>query len=123
MVVPASDGYNWLSLLLVGVPSTILAAITLGVVLLDRVRSRASKDGQDAADIQALEGRVSGLHESVATQSAALQQHLVDCAKNQGRIEMAQKSVDDTLARLERGVAGLQRTVANWMRDEEKASR
>lgn len=118
---PPSGGYDWLSLLLVGVPGTVLGGITLAVVLLDRVRSRASKDGQDAADILALEGKLTTLGENEESTGAILQKHLIDCAKNQGRIEEVLVSLKEGQQRAERTIEGLQRTVANWMRDRERA--
>lgn len=118
---PANGSYDWLSLLLVGLPGTVIGGITLALVMLDKARSRGSKDGQEAISILALEGRVSSLDEGVSAQGAALQTHLIDCAKIQGRMEEGQKTNTASLARLERSVDEMRRTISNWMRDRERS--
>lgn len=117
-----SGGYDWLSLLLVGVPGTLLAAITLAVVLLDRARSTGSKNGQEAADIEAMGRRMDSIGEGLAGQGAALQEHLIGCAKSHGRVEQVLVSLKEGQERGERQIAELQRTVANWMRDKERSA-
>jgi hypothetical protein len=120
---PIGGGYDWLSLLLVGLPGTVIGAITLALVLLDKARSRGSKDGKETVAILALEGRVTSLDEGFNAQGTALQQHLLDCAKIQGKMDEGQKNNSETLARLERSVDEMRRTISNWMRDRERSGR
>ena len=122
MVGGVGGGHDWLSLLLGTVPGTLIASVTLGVVLLDRATKRANRDGQDAADIQALDNRVSVMGNTVNDHGSVLQQHLIDCAKSQGRTETILTALKEGQERGERTMSEIQRTVANWMRDRERSA-
>lgn len=130
---------QWMTLLIVGLPGTLFGVVALARGVLNEARAKASLDGAkdqmlrevekklNAADgigdeAIKLRSEVDALHDVARATADSLQKHLIDCAKSHGKVETLLVGLAEGQDKQGRAIEGLQRTVANWMRDAEKSA-
>lgn len=96
--------------------AAIVAAVALALTVANAVRRRGVSDG-------GLQGDVEELMEWKKETSTTLQNHLLECREARGELKQQIKSFDETLKRLSHTVGEGQRTIANWMREQQDFSR
>lgn len=106
MATETLSPYEWATLLVVGGPATFFSALSFLAAM--RTTSR-----KEIAEGVVLRQDVDGLKAKSEHTSATLDQHLLDCAGNQARLEEAQKTNHATLSRLEQSVVETQRLVVS----------
>lgn len=97
------------------------AALTEGAKnqLIEDIRARLDLTDGVAETARGLRQDMDTLKDVAAKTAGGLQQHLLDCAKGQGLLQGKMESLEEGQDRLQRTAEGLQRTIANWMRDKE----
>jgi hypothetical protein len=97
----------WLTLILVGGPTTLFSATSLALAVLNKTKKQGERDGAGAADLEDLADQIKVIKDDVKAQGAAATAFREEFVAFKAANQTAHEFGKETLTEIKRGLANL----------------